>query len=222
MERGHSSLLRCGARSDRAPAGSHSCQPSLRRCRSSLQSASIEEVCAANIATQEFIGRACCLSLSRSSCGALGRYCIAALPGGRSKPKRNRNILAKRLDRWALGERRALWDEAMAATSLPQPALPDDAQEVERHQRAAIALARKGLPGKAVQRLAGARHAPPTPAVETAMRAKFPPRPPHQHTSTGALGRCSGELRRRGILTPLKGHRPSPKLQQKAIGQTPQ
>ena len=34
----------------------------------------------------------------------------------------------------------------------------------------------------------------------------------------GALDRCGGELRRRGILTPLEGHRPSPKLQQKALG----
>ena len=107
------------------------------------------------------------------------------LPCSLGRSKRNRNILANRLDRWALGERRALWDQALAATSLPQPALPDDAQEVERRQRAAIALSRKGLPGKAVQRLAGAGLAPPTPAVETAMRAKSLPHRTSAHLNGG-------------------------------------
>ena len=39
---------------------------------------------------------------------------------------------------------------------------------------------RRGMPGKAVQRLAGAPLAAPSEATIAAMRAKFPARPPHQ------------------------------------------
>ena len=36
---------------------------------------------------------------------------LPALPGGRAKEKRNRNLVATRLSRWAEGERAALWEE---------------------------------------------------------------------------------------------------------------
>ena len=45
------------------------------------------------------------------------KTCLTALPGGRAKQRRNRNILANRLNRWGLGERRSLWDEAVKAAA---------------------------------------------------------------------------------------------------------
>ena len=106
------------------------------------------------------------------------KTCLTALPGGRAKQRRNRNILANRLERWGLGERRSLWDEAVKAAANSSARPPSTIEEeVRRRQRAALDLARRGLPGKAVQRLSGARLAAATLEVEAAMRAKFPEPP---------------------------------------------
>ena len=109
------------------------------------------------------------------------KTCLGVLPGGRAKQRRNQNLAANRLERWGLGERRGLWDEAVRGCQHkgPSSALDPEQQQVE----AAMQLARRGLPGKALQRLSGAKVAEPTPAVVGAMRSKFPPRPPHQATS---------------------------------------
>ena len=39
------------------------------------------------------------------------KTCLPALPGGRAKEKRNRNVVTTRLRRWAVGERATLWKE---------------------------------------------------------------------------------------------------------------
>lgn len=108
------------------------------------------------------------------------RTCLGVLPGGRAKQRRNHNLAANRLERWGLGECRELWDEAVRGRQHKGPSSADpEQQQVE----AAVQLARRGLPGKALQRLSGGKVAEPTPAVVGAMRSKFPPRPPHQAAS---------------------------------------
>ena len=42
------------------------------------------------------------------------KTCLGVIPGGRAKQRRNHNLAANRLERWNLGERRALWDEGVA------------------------------------------------------------------------------------------------------------
>ena len=51
--------------------------------------------------------------------------CLPALPGGRKKLQRNRSIIANRLERWGLGERRSLWIEASRNASLDDDAAVD-------------------------------------------------------------------------------------------------
>ena len=48
-----------------------------------------------------------------------------ALRGGAAKKQRNRNIIATKLERWASGERRSLWDE-IKEPSQPTSTKPDD------------------------------------------------------------------------------------------------
>ena len=73
------------------------------------------------------------------------KTCLTALRGGRAKQRRNRNILANRLERWGLGERRSVWDEAVKAAANSSARPPSTIEEeVSRRQRAALDLA---LPG---------------------------------------------------------------------------
>ena len=48
------------------------------------------------------------------------KACLEMLPGGAAKRRRNHNISANRLERWAVGERRSLWDEVVAGVSCRQ------------------------------------------------------------------------------------------------------
>lgn len=70
------------------------------------------------------------------------------------------------------------------------------AEQELRHTETAAQLARRGLPGKTIQRLTGAPVADPTPAVVAAMRAKFPGRPPHQATSSRSPAPPANEVSR--------------------------
>ena len=109
------------------------------------------------------------------------KTCLAVLPGGRAKGRRNHNVTINRLERWGLGERRALWDEAVGKPRRPRGHV---SSLEERQVTAVVQLARRGMPGKAMQRLSGAPVAKPTPEIVAAMRSKFPPRPAHQHSSS--------------------------------------
>eukprot|EP00435_Cladocopium_sp_Y103_P011842 s3316_g3.t1 len=111
----------------------------------------------------------------------------------RAKQRRNHNLAANCLERWNLGERRALWDEVVAGRRHRGLDSPETRDPEQRQGEAAIQLARRGLPGKAVQRLSGAPPAEPTPAVIAAMKSKFPGRPPHQATSSRPAAPPSNE-----------------------------
>ena len=125
---------------------------------------------------------------------------LAALPGGHSKRKRNRNILANRLDRWALGERRALWDETLAAARPSST----HCQMTRRRGNATSGPLLPSLGRDCQERLSNALLAPPTPAFETAMRAKFPPPPPHQHTTTRPCPAPASELEAEVVLQAIR------------------
>ena len=105
------------------------------------------------------------------------KTCLAVLPGGKQKQRRNANIPANRLERWAAGERAAFWGEVVRGTaarpSQRHKAGSEQAAKQNREQQA-IDLARRGLPGQAVQRLSGLGVATNTGAVEAIMRSKFP------------------------------------------------
>ena len=75
----------------------------------------------------------------------------------------------------------AIWDEAVGKPRRPRGHV---SSLEERQVTAAVQLARRGMPGKAMQRLSGAPVAEPTPEIVAAMRSKFPPRPAHQHSSS--------------------------------------
>ncbi|CAK8989954.1 Uncharacterized protein SCF082_LOCUS2056 [Durusdinium trenchii] len=109
------------------------------------------------------------------------KTCLPVLPGGRAKGRRNHNVIINRLERWGLGERRALWDEAVGKPRRPRGHI---SSLEERQVTAAVQLACRGMPGKAMQRLSGAPVAEPIPEIVAAMRNKFPPRPTHQHSSS--------------------------------------
>ena len=111
------------------------------------------------------------------------KTCLGILPGGRAKQRRNHNLSANRLQRGGHGERSPLWDEAVGRAH-PRRSGSSAAERELRQTEAAIQLARRGLPGKTIQRLTGAPVADPTPAVVAAMHAQFSGRPPHQATSS--------------------------------------
>ena len=85
------------------------------------------------------------------------KTCLAVLPGGAAKRRRNHNSSSNRLERWALGERRSLWDEVASHRGAPR--LDRRRTDEEKQQAARLVaeqFARRGMPGKVVQRLAGA------------------------------------------------------------------
>ena len=90
----------------------------------------------------------------------------------------------------------SLWLEGMKMTKADQPprkarkrprtATDDEAEEErsrDRKRSEVISLARRGLPGKAVQHASSMGLAPDTPATEATTRSKFVAPPPAQSTS---------------------------------------
>ena len=79
---------------------------------------------------------------------------MPVLPGGKAKKQRNGNLLASAAARWAEGERTTLWHESLqragARPPRRRPGVSDAAQAAEKKREAVIALAERGLPGKAV------------------------------------------------------------------------
>lgn len=134
------------------------------------------------------------------------KTCLQVLPGGQAKDKRNRNILTNRLDRWAAGERRTLWDEAMSKIQRRTThTKPLSAEQVERKKHEeAVSLARRGLPGKAVQRLTSEGLAPNTPEVQSIMRSKFVAPPVGQESTSRAPAPTANELTQESIADALK------------------
>ena len=114
---------------------------------------------------------------------------LLVLPGGKAKEKRNDNILANRVARWAQGERATLWEEALKLTKADRPnnrgrkRLRTEEQELKLKQEQVLDLARRGLPGKAIQHAASLGLAPDTPQTEAIMRSKFVEPPSSQLTS---------------------------------------
>ena len=185
---------------------------------------SLDDICAAPIVTREFVGEGLPLLAEREfprcvqavlqhncedawdDCGGpsdspsrrlcrlawaqlwmFPKTCLAALPGGKAKRRRNHNILANRLERWSLGERRTLWDEALQAAGKTS--------QVRRMLTPRPRLLLLTLPDVAcLAKQTGARLAPATPAVEAAMRAKFPSAPPRQLASVRGPAPSATEL----------------------------
>ena len=93
-----------------------------------------------------------------------------------AKKKRNDNIVANKVARWAAGERETLWEEAVRQTGgegRPQRGAGKTVSEEKhkiRRKEEVISLARRGLPGKAVQHAASLGIAPDTAEVEAIMR----------------------------------------------------
>ena len=159
------------------------------------------------------------------------KTCLPALPGGRAKERRNRNLVATRLSRWAEGERAALWEEVREERGErpgrrgPAPGerrkreKGDAEEERTRRQEEAVDLARRGFPKKALQRLTGAGVAEDTPEVEAKMRSKFvtaptgqaasrrPPAPPANELTTALVGRALAGFKR-GAGPGASGMRP--------------
>ncbi len=107
------------------------------------------------------------------------KACTPALPGGKAKKQRNRNIIATKLERWAAGERASLWNEV----EEPRQSTAKPTNSESKRQAAAVAFARRGLPAKAVSRLVDPGLAPDTADVEMIMRSKFVDPPAWQASS---------------------------------------
>ena len=148
-----------------------------------------------------------------------------ALPGGKAKEKRNQNLVANMADRWAAGERRAVWGQVLKLTRRRAPpgarAQEGDDAEKQREQRQheVVALAGRGLPGKAVRHASSQGLAPDTQQTEATMRSKFPPPPAHQHGPRRPPPPPANELTQEGVVKAIhsfergtapgpSGHRP--------------
>ena len=132
------------------------------------------------------------------------KTCLSVLPGGAAKRRRNHNISSNRLERWALGERRSLWDEAVRHAGGRPTRMRTDEEKQQAARLVAEQYARRGMPGKAVQRLAGPPVAAPTAATIAAMQAKFPPRPPHQQDSRRPAAPAANELSCTDVLQAVR------------------
>ena len=83
------------------------------------------------------------------------KACLCQLPGGKAKRQRNVNLTLTRLERWAAGERRMLWEDMprrKQSSNLPLHAVDAEKDKAKR-QLAAIALTQNGIPGRALDRL---------------------------------------------------------------------
>ena len=67
----------------------------------------------------------------------VSKACLPALPGGKAKANRNKNILATKLQRWSGGERAALWTELpeRQRKSPAQTASESPDKEFKRRQK---------------------------------------------------------------------------------------
>ena len=131
------------------------------------------------------------------------KACLPALPGGKTKAKRNLNLLQTRFERWAAGERRSLWDD-LPTNSRSSKGGADEAKAKERRQLAAVADAQHGMPGRAVRRLVSKGLAPDTPEVERIMRSKFILRPAGQAESVRPAAPPANELSTELVLAAIK------------------
>ena len=111
------------------------------------------------------------------------KACLPALPGGKTKAKRNLNLIHTRLERWAAGERRSLWDDLPTRSGRSRKTVDPETAKA-RKQLAAVADAQHGMPGRAVKRLTSRGLAPDTPELERMMRSKFIRRPLGQAESS--------------------------------------
>ena len=111
----------------------------------------------------------------------------------------------------------SLWLEGMKMTKADQPprkarkrprtATDDEAEEErsrDRKRSEVISLARRGLPGKAVQHASSMGLAPDTPATEATMRSKFVAPPPAQSTSRRVPAPTSNEVTEAALMTAIR------------------
>ncbi len=143
------------------------------------------------------------------------KACLPALPGGKAKENRNRNILATKLERWAAGERGELWQELKPrARQTATQTVKSTAQDERDRAEVAVALARRGLPGKAVGRLVDPGLAPDTADIEMIMRSKFISPPATQATSWRPQAPVANEISEdvvvRAIRSFVSGAGPGP------------
>ncbi|CAK9062512.1 unnamed protein product [Durusdinium trenchii] len=102
-------------------------------------------------------------------------------------------------DAWAAPED---WQTRLRASGVVvarrgAPRLARQQTDEEKEQAARLVAeqyARRGMPGKAVQRLSGAPPAAPTPDTVAATQAKFPTRPPHQAASLRAAAPPANDI----------------------------
>ena len=133
------------------------------------------------------------------------KVCLSVLPGGRSKQNRNNNILLSRLERWASGERRALWDEACSKIRKRKGGKgKSNEDEASRRQAIAIELSRRGMPSKAMQRLIGPGLAKESKEIDKIMRAKFVEPPSHQQGSSRVVPPEANMISEQAVVDAVK------------------
>jgi hypothetical protein len=79
----------------------------------------------------------------------LKKACLPQMPGGKAKRRRNMNLALLRLDRWAAGERRSLWDDAPHRKTGQRSSVHMKAKRME----VAIAFVERGMPARAINHL---------------------------------------------------------------------
>ena len=93
------------------------------------------------------------------------------------------------------------------ARKRPQTATDDEAEEERgqvRKRSGVVSLARRGLPGKAVQQASSMGLAPDTPATEATMRSKFVAPPPSQSTSRRVTAPTSNEVTEEALIAAVR------------------
>ncbi len=158
------------------------------------------------------------------------KTCLPALPGGKAKANRNKNILATKLQRWASGERGELWGELPDRPRKRQPGRDaGDSEQAEKlRQSIAMSLGRRGQPAKAISRLIDPGLAPDTTQVENIMRSKFIAPPASQAGSSRPPAPVANEVSEECVVRSIKsfntgaapglsGHRPD--FMKQIIGQ---
>ena len=106
------------------------------------------------------------------------------------------NVVANKVARWAAGERTSLWNEVAGSEKRQRRKAAEQTLEKQAavNREAVIALARRGLPGKAIQLAASDGLAPDTDRVADIMMSKFVAPPPAQRTSRRAPAPPANEL----------------------------
>ena len=140
------------------------------------------------------------------------------------KETRNNNILASNVWRWSAGKRGTLWREVVRYTGAAKEPKKrhrpvDKEKEAERRREEVVSLARRGLPGKAMQHTMSEGLAPDTPENGLKIRKKFPPPPVEQSTSRRMGAPAANEITeadlvgaiysfQKGVATGPSGQRP--------------